>query len=327
MKKHVLSLLIVSLVLLSISVTAFAGDKTIVLRCSTQGGPALSTTMGLVEASEYIKEKSAGKVDLQVFHSGQLANQKTTLQEIQEGGIDMALVNTAWMATRNKPMGVFYAPYIFRNPEHLLKVLNGPIGQKMYAEFEKKSGLKVLDVWYYGTRHATSNIKASVPEEFGKVKMRAPGVKSYIEAVETLGAKPTPIEFAEVYMALKTGTVDAQENPLPTIDKMKFYEVQKYIILTGHLTGNISPIMNMDKWNSLPEDLQKIVVEGLKLGGRNSNARVIDGEKKLLEKFRQEGLEIIEPDLSIFRERAQKVYQEHEKDWGSELIAEIQAVN
>jgi tripartite ATP-independent transporter DctP family solute receptor len=141
----------------------------------------------------------------------------------------------------------------------MYKVLRGPIGEDLFKELPAKIGVRIIDVWYLGTRQTTLRDKpASTPEEFKGIKLRAPGAPTYIEAVRVLGANPTPMGFGEVYMALKTGVIDGQENPLTTIKSSKFYEVTKYLVLTSHMVDSIIPQINERTWKSLKPEFQKI---------------------------------------------------------------------
>lgn len=289
-------------------------------------GPNEPTYKGWIAAKEYIEGKTGGKVEVKVFHSGQLGSQQTRIVDVQQGQYDCAVEAPARMSSLYEPIGVFSAPYIFRGPDHMQRVLESDIGTKLLREFEGKSGIKVLDAWYYGTRQLTSNVLGTTPAELSKVKMRIYNAPIAYEFANALGTVATPVEFNELYMALKTGTVDAQENPIPTIYSKKFYEVQKYLILTSHVVAPIILLMNMDTWNGLTPDEQKIFVAGIKQGGDVADKIVIGDETGLIAQLKKNGMAVSTPDLTPFRARAREAYKNHEKEWGPGVVDKIVAI-
>jgi len=290
-------------------------------------GPNEPTYKGWIAAKKYIEDKSGGTLEVKVFHSGQLGKQQTRIVDVQQGQYDAAGESPAKMSSLYKPIGVFGAPYIFRDASHMKRVFASDIGQNLLTEFEKKSDIKVLDTWYYGTRHLTSNILGVTPEELSKVKMRIYSAPIAYEFANALGTVPTPVAFNELYMALKTGAVDGQENPIPTIHAKKFYEVQKHLILTGHVIGPFVQMMNMDTWNGLSAEDQKIVLEGVKYGGTVADAIVIEKEQSLIADLEKKGMTVTTPpNVDLFRERAQKAYKNYEADWGAGVVDKIVAI-
>ena len=290
-------------------------------------GPNEPTYKGWIAAKEYIEDKSNGGLEVKVFHSAQLGKQQTRIVDIQQGQYDCAVESPARMSSLYKPVGVFSAPYIFRGPEHMQRVLDSDIGKTLLSSFEQESGIKVLDAWYYGTRHLTSNVLGVTPDELSKVKMRIYSAPIAYEFANALGTVATPIAFNELYMALKTGTVDAQENPIPTIYSKKFYEVQKHLVLTGHVVAPIILLMNMDTWNDLSADEQKIFVAGIKHGGDVADGIVLDKEKSLIAELESKGMAVTTPpDKTPFMKRAQDAYKKHEADWGAGVVDKIIAI-
>ena len=300
--------------------------KPLVLRWATVVGPNTPLVDTMADVSRMVKERSKGLIDLQVYHSGQLGSQDAMGLELQQGQIDMAMIAPTWLGTFYKPVGILDAPYIYRNLDHMDKVLNGPIGRELYAASEQKSGIKVLDSWYYGTRQVTSNKLAMNQAEFSGIKMRVPNSPMFFEAANSLGAKPTPIAFGELYLALKTGSVDAQENPLPTIDGSKFYEVQKFLIITDHMVNSIIPVVNAQTWSRIPAAQQQIILDALVEGRKLNNDRTVKAENELIGKFKAAGMEVYKPDTTPFRQQANEIYKKYVGDWGQGTLEKIQAV-
>ena len=232
------------------------------------------------------------------------------------------------MSRYYKPAGILNFPYMFRDPEHLMKTCNGEIGKELYGGFEKEAKtVVILGTWYYGTRTLTSNIMGTTPEALSKVRMRIYAAPIAYQFANALGTKPTPIAFPELYLALKTATVDAQENPIPTIYLQKFHEVQKYLILTNHVIAPIVPIMNRASWDKIPDKYKDIFMEGFRHGGEVSNKLTKDGEASLIAELKNEGMQVVTPpDLTPFRMRAEEAARKLEKDWGAGMIDKIKAV-
>jgi tripartite ATP-independent transporter DctP family solute receptor len=298
-------------------------QKPIVIKVSNHVSPETAQTIGLFAARDYIAEKTNGRVDLQVYHSGQLSPQNTIIVDTQSGAIDMCLAGPSMMGQYYKPITILGAPYLYRNMDHMYKVVNSDLVKPLFEGFEKDTRLKILDYWALGVRNVSSKTRATNPQEFSAIKMRAPNAPMYITAVRALGANPTPIAVNETYLALQTGTVDAQENPLNFIMSMKFHEVQKYIILTEHMVDSFAIVINQDKWNSIPADLQKIVVDGIKHGRAKSDEVIINGDQLALEEFRKAGLEIVTVSKDIFVSRAQAGLKDFEQDWPAGLFQRI----
>jgi TRAP-type C4-dicarboxylate transport system substrate-binding protein len=154
----------------------------------------------------------------------------------------------------------------------------------------------------------------------------SPEVTLYLEMARAWGANPTPMAFAELYLALKQGTVDAQENPIPTINAGKFYEVQKYLILTGHIMVPQIHAISEKLWQSLSPEDQQILQDAINEGIKFSNDMVISQEKSLLDEFKQKGMEIITPDVEAFRKASMTAIPKLEEKWGKGLYEQINSV-
>jgi len=202
--------------------------------------------------------------------------------------------------------------------------------QDMFDKLAQKTGLRVLDVWYLGTRQLNLVEKVGPvkrPEDLKGVKLRMPNNKTFLDMGRALGATPTPMAFGEVYMALKTGTIDGQDNPLPTNLAAKFVEVTKYIVLTDHQIGMICPVINEKLWQSMPEEYRVYIKKAMEVARTFMNYTVLEQEAKLLKLFvEQYNMEIIVPDKAAFIENAKKYYSqpEFDKAWGPGMYEKIQ---
>src|SRR6187549_232417 len=197
-----------------------------------------------VWAAEEIKKRSNGRLDIEVFPASTLGKETDINQALSLGTVDIIYTGMAFAGRQFPPMSIASGPFIFRDYAHWQHFREGPVFREVAKGYEDKSGHKIVGYTYYGQRHLTANKMVQKPEDMKGMKLRVPDAPLFVMFPRAVGANPTPIAFAEVYMALQNGTVDAQENPLPTIDAKKFYEVQKYIILTGHITESLVTIVS-----------------------------------------------------------------------------------
>src|SRR4029453_7822164 len=191
---------------------------------------------------------------------------------------------------------------------------------------QKSGGNKVVAITYYGERHVTSNKAINKPEDMKGLKIRVPDAPLYTMFPRAVGANPTPIAFAEVYLALQNGTVDAQENPLPTIDAKKFYEVQKYIVLTGHITDALLTIIGGPTWNKLSDADKKIFSEVLSEAAGRATGQIVEVEQKLGAEFSKRGKEGVKVDPPPSREAVPKLHNAPDATWDKATYDKLQAL-
>ncbi|NIS61874.1 MAG: DctP family TRAP transporter solute-binding subunit [Proteobacteria bacterium] len=334
-KRSIFIASIVILVLVFSLGVCLAQEKTYTLRFNTVAGPNEPQTIAMGKFGEVVENLSGGKITVKVFHSGQLGDQKTGILGIMKGSLEMSSDSSAlWFADlANFPeIGVLEVAYLYRDLDHMYRVLLGPTGQKFWEDLAKRSGIRVLDVWYLGTRQLNLTKKAGVvrrPEDLKGIKLRMPNVEAWLDVGRALGANPTPLGFGEVYMALKTGTIDGQDNPLPTDYSAKFYEVTRYIVLTDHMLGYITPIINEKLWQEMPDKYRVYIKHAIQVARFNMNQIVLEQEATLLGKFQKEfGMEVVIPDKKAFMESARKFYSQEKfnKRWGKGMYAKIQTL-
>jgi TRAP-type C4-dicarboxylate transport system substrate-binding protein len=210
-------------------------------------------------------------------------------------------------AARTMPrIGVGYYPYTFRDGDHLVKWAASPAFKEMTDEYRNKTGIQITAMTYYGVRNSTSNKPFKNCAEMKGLKMRVPDVPAYLALPKACGANPTPIAFAEVYLALQNGTVDAQENPLTTIEAKKFFEVQKYIILTGHIVDSLATQIAPHLWTKLSEADKQIFMTVTREAAASATADITKRERELVDEFKKKGLTIIDPDKKSFQDAIMK---------------------
>ena len=199
-----------------------------------------------VWAGEEIKKRTDGRYEIQVFPASSLGKESDINQGLTLGTVDIILTGASFAGRSYPPLAVSYFPFIFRDADHLLKYAKSDVFKELAKGYDDKTGNHITALTYYGARDVTSNAAHPVakPEDMKGLKIRVPDAPAYLAFPKALGANPTPIAFAEVYLALQNGTVDAQENPLPTIEAKKFYEVQKNISLTGHIIDSLLTVVS-----------------------------------------------------------------------------------
>ncbi len=305
------------------------------LRFATVAGPNDQQTQSMELFAKVVNQISGGKIKVDVFPSGQLADQKTGILSVENGSIDMTSdASPSWFASlADYPqIGVLEAPYLYSSLDEMYRVLLGPVGQQYWKTLEEKSGIKVLDVWYLGTRELDLTKKAGpvkTPADLKGIKLRMPNSEAWLDAGRALGANPTPLGFGEVYLALKTGTIDGQENPIPTDATQKFFEVTHYIVLTNHMIGYVTPIINAKLWNSLPPKYQLDIETAMHIARYYQNYHTLLNEQTLLaQAVKENGIEVVIPDQKAFMENAKKYYSQpkFDKMWGQGTYAKLQAL-
>ena len=223
---------------------------------------------------------------------------------------------------------MFSAGYIFKDLDHMNRVLNGQIGKELFEEVAKKVGVRPLASYYIGSR--TINLKnpkpAMTPNDLRGVKLRMPNSEAWLMLGKALGANPTPVAFSELYTALATGTVDGQDNPLTATEEGKFYEVTKSVSLTNHQIGTVWPAINEKFWQSLGPELQPLVMQAFVEGIDYNNKLVIAKEAMLVDFFKSKGLTVAVPDVSAFKKQVNDYYLQQKdfiKNWDMPLFDKI----
>src|SRR5690606_37750964 len=215
--------------------------------------------------------------------------------------------------------------YLFRDVGHLRTFFASDVGKEFTQMAEDQLGIHILGPTYFGTRQVGLAIDREIqtPEDMAGIKLRMPGGEAWQFLGSSLGANPTPMDYAEVYTGLQTGAIDGQDNPLPNVQNMKFYEVMDQIVLTSHLVGYDLLTLNLRVWNSLSADRKRAVQAAADKAIAWSAAEHVKREAELAENFRKQGLQVYTPDIAAFRGHAQKIYlaSDEAKNWPASLVA------
>jgi tripartite ATP-independent transporter DctP family solute receptor len=305
-----------------------AAAQTKVIRWGDVVGGQHPSVLMIDRVGRAVKEKSAGRLEVQGFPGGQLGGSRDMIEAVANGVQQIVTEGAANFGQWVPSISIVEAPYIWRNPEHMVKALNGPIGEEMNKQLVDKRGMRILGTTYYGTRHLTTSRKeVKTAADMAGFKLRVPENDVFRAMAESWGARPTPMNFGELYLALSQNAVDGQENPLPTIQAGKFQEVQKYLVLTGHIMTPRLVVINEAFWKGLSAADQKVLKDALDEAIAWQNQEIIKAEASLVDTFKSAGMTVIQPDTESFRKATLAVVpQKFEEKWGKGTWDRIQAV-
>ena len=279
---------------------------------------------------ENLEKSAPGEFDVQIHLNAALFKQGTEPAAMARGNLEMSAISAQDISKIVPEFSIFTAGYIIRDPAHQQKVFDGPVGAEVFKPVIQKLEVTPLATAYLGTRQVMlrddKNVKT--PADLKGVKLRMPASKEWLFLGEALGATPTPLAFGEVYLALKTGTIDGQDNPLPSARAAKFYEVSKTVVMTSHLVDAIFLSYSTKAFNALkPEQQQKVRIAA-EAAARYNNANRIKDEAELVDFFKAQGMKVITPDVAAFRKAVQDKYQASEMaaTWPKGLLQRINDV-
>ena len=282
-------------------------------------------------ADEFAKranEKLGDKAKIQVFPSSQLGSDRDMHQKLKLNQLQLWVPSTI-MSTVSPEFGVFEMPYLIKDRQHMKRVVE-QLNDKFFVPAAKAKGVLVLGTWENGFRHITNNVRPIVkPEDLQGIKLRVPAGEWRVKMFQAYGANPSPMAYGEVFTALKTGVMDGQENPYPQIWGGKFYEVQKYISLTGHVFTPAWIVASPTHFAKLPEDVQKIIADAARETEEFVRELATKLDNELLDKMVSSSqMKPNDVDKDAFIAKSNAIYEEFGKsvNGGAELIKEIQAL-
>jgi len=290
--------------------------------------PANHPQVAMMEnVAKQVKAETGGAVEIQIFAAGQLGSSRDTIESTSSGAIQMVDEGAAQFGQFVPQFSILEAPYIWRDAQHMRRVLSSPIMDEMSMLLVAKRQMRIVGATYYGKRHVTSGSKAiKTVDDMKGFKLRIPEVDTFRAMAEAWGAKPTPLNFNELYLALSQGAVDGEENPLPTIQSAKFNEVQKYLILTGHILTPRLIAINESAWQALDAKQQKSLRAALETHGQTQDNEILAQEAKLVDTFKAAGMTVIQPDVESFKRPVlATVPAKFESKWGKGLWERIAA--
>jgi len=267
---------------------------------------------------------------LEPYYGGTLFKQGTELVALQRDNLEMGNIAPQDISKQIPAWSLLTSAYLFRDANHLNAFFASDLGAQMKKMAEDQAKVKILGPTFFGTRQVGLKPKKriSTPADLAGVKLRMPPGDAWQLLGRSLGANPTPMAYAEVYTGLQTGVVDGQDNPLPNVQNMKFYEVMSQIVLTSHLVGYDLLSINLKTWNGMPPARQQAFQAAVDKAIQWSAAEHLKREAELADGFAKQGLEVYKPDIDAFRAHAQKVYMasDEAKDWPKGMLEKINAL-
>jgi tripartite ATP-independent transporter DctP family solute receptor len=253
-----------------------------------------------VWAAAEIKKRTNGKFDIQVFPASSLGKETDINQGMSLGTVDMIISGPSFAGRSYPRIGIAYYPFIFRDADHLIAYSKSPVFKEMVDGYREKTGIQMTAYTYYGARQTTSNRPFTDCAGMKGLKIRVPDVPAYMATPKACAANPTPIAFAEVYLALQNGTVEAQENPLTTIEAKKFYEVQKAIMMTGHIVDGLTTQIAPHVWTKLTDAEKQIFTDVTREAADRATAQIKKREAELVDEFKKKGLQVVNVNRQSF---------------------------
>jgi tripartite ATP-independent transporter DctP family solute receptor len=287
---------------------------------------------GLEKLADLVKERTNGDIVIEVYPASQLGTEQEILEGVQLGTIHM-FEGSSGAAGRFLPeLEAFAGPFIWRDTDHMLKAVRGPIGQHLRDRLIKSHGMRILDLgWVFGRRNLTTKETAVYkPADMKGLKIRVQPTKIYLEMIRAMGGNPTPIDWKEVYMSLQTGVVDGQENPISVIYSAKLYEVQNNLMLTAHITQNQVVLINEELFQSFTPEQQKIIQEAAIEAGDYQNDLITEYEQRDLDLLKRAGMNVIGKeqglDRQAFMEATSSVFDLFKDKWEPGFVDRLRAV-
>jgi len=280
--------------------------------------------IGAMELAKLVEQKTKGQLKIEIYPGGQLGKgERECIEGLQIGTIDLVVTSTGPVGGFVPQMLVVDLPFLFRDNNHVDKVLDGPIGEGLLKDLSK-ARIKGIAFWENGFRNLTNNKRpVNKPEDVKGLKLRTMENEVHMDAFRTLGADPTPMTWGEVYTSLQQGVIDGQENPINIIRTHKIYEVNKNLALTGHVYSPALLLMNEKKFNSLPLALQKALMEAGKEAAKFERKFIRENEAKMLEELKGFGMQVTYPNKKLFQKATEPTYNKYEGKFGKDLIEKI----
>lgn len=305
------------------------------IKLGHQGVVDMSYAKGTEKFAEIVKQKTNGAINVQVFPNSQLGTEKDMLEQVKNGIIQISLTTPTMLATYQGwgPIGATAMPYFFKgNTDEdqypaLMKLMKSSTMKEIQDSAAKSSGIRALDLgWWYGTRNTTTKSKAIVhPDDFKGLKIRTMDNAMASAALRAMGASVTPMAVGELYTALQMGVVDGQENPINTIYSSKWYEVQKYLSLTGHMTMTVHLVTN-DKWfTGLAPQVQDVIQTSMNEAGAWQSDMQLKANKQNIQDLKDKGMTINEVTKAEFADKTKDSWKEFESIFGAGVYEKMKA--
>ncbi|WP_158084388.1 TRAP transporter substrate-binding protein [Marispirochaeta aestuarii] len=288
---------------------------------SKKGTPSVD---GLFKFKEILEQKT-DKIDVQVFFGGTMGGERELVEQVKLGTVHMCIEGWGTKGTYLKKVIPWGVPYLFSSSEEITATIQGKIGQEVSRIFEN-NGMVWAGEYFRGNRQLTSNMMVRSPEDLKGLKLRLPENPDWIVVWKEFGSLPTPIPSPEVFAALQTGVVDAQENPISSNYDKRLWEVQKYTILTNHIVDLEGYVLSKQYLDGLSPDLRQIVLDSAKEALEWATETSFSNEDTLKADMESKGMEFVKVDLKPFQETALSTMPHFQETWEPWVIDEVRKV-
>ena len=330
MKKFIklISVLFLSIFLVtSFSLFAFAAeDEPIIIKVATVQPPEQSEGLFAIKFKELVEEKTDGAAKVEIYFRSELGGQKDYIEGLRMGTLEVSWVTIGFFSSYEPMLNIFELPFLYTSREHAFWMVNGPLNE-MIKERVEKHGVKLLTFFEVGSRHITNNVRPIyTPEDLRGLKIRVPQSQVNIDSLNALGANASPLSGSELYLALKQGIFDGQENPSGQVYFNKWYEVQKYLSKTGHMFLMHMVLYSEKLWNQLPKEIQEKIEDAAQEAAIYEIAIAAGEEASSEVALIKEGMEINEVDVAPFKEAVKPLYQSYINKYGPEAEKAINII-
>lgn len=283
--------------------------------------------LGIAKAAEEVAKSTGGRYRIDIFPSSQLGAAREMVTQAMDGTLDLIIEGAGSLSALQRPMSILEAPFVSRDWDHVKLMFASPFGRMQLKELEDKRNLTNLGLFYYGVRHFTTKSKPlNTADDLKGLKIRVPEAPLFLDMIRALGATPTPMTLGEVYLSLQTGVAEGQENPLPTINNNKFFEVQKYLNLTGHIIVPQLVMMHAKTWQAIAEADKAAFRNAFAEGAKVNDTMTLKLEAELQDQFRAKGMTIVQSDKASFQRAMASVYAKWAETWGQGTFEAMQAL-
>ncbi|PXY22688.1 DctP family TRAP transporter solute-binding subunit [Prauserella muralis] len=267
------------------------------------------TRCGIQAVAETINGMDNG-VTIETFPNSQLGEDAERFTSVMSGDVDLDVQGSSALASTYAPIGVLDMAYAFEGPDQLFEFFDSAAADRLKDGFARKTGTRILDVWFFGMRHFTANKPIREPADLQGLRMRYPDSPVYLANAKAVGANATAVAFEEVYVALQQGIIDGQENPIPTIAEQSFDEVQSHVSLSGHQTGSQLIVVNEGSWRKLSRQQQDALQKAVHETRAKNRTCIEQEERKVLDEWKRNGgMTVVEDvDRQAFARRAEDYF-------------------
>lgn len=309
---------------LAVSSTSFASGfsemKPVTLRLAHVVNEQDAFQAAAVKLQELVAERTEGAVTIEIYPNASLGDERTLLEGMQIGTVDMGLITNGPVANFVEEMAVFELPFLFPSPQAAYQVLDGPIGQELLDKLSEVN-LKGLAYAERGFRNLTNSQRpVHTPEDMQGLRIRVMENPVYVDTFRALGANAIPMAWTEALTAMQQGTIDGQENPVNVVHSFKLSETQKHMTLSRHTYAPATFVMGMPAWNKLPQEAQEVLTQAAQEAAEHERQLNAQMETEQLAELREAGMQINDsPDLAAFQSAVAPVYEKYGKQFGDYL--------